>query len=310
MKETMKNKKHYFYNENEFKMKDVKTGKIYKLEVSIDTHPENPREWSNVSTMVCWHNYYALGDDHDYSDADDFLARLCVSLLHKSWDETDNYSLEEMLEMLNTSNKILIKPLNLYDHSRISISTSNAYPYNDSWDAGCVGFVYITKKEAFKELCEYVLDENGEKIKEEHKHPNGISTWSHKTQPLTDTTWGKRAEEVIENEVKIYDQYLRDEVYQYELTELIPVYGCIECEEEVDVLELLNEKQISFDSKIHYYCPHCGADLGNEDKEELNVVILEELEGESECCYGFYEDNLEDSGILDNISSDLEIIED
>ena len=310
MKETMKNKKHFLYGEDEFKMKDTKTGKTYKLEVSIDNYPENPRKWTNVSTMVCWHRHYSLGDKHDYRNADEFLSHLCVSLLYKSYDETDDYSIEEMLEMLTASNEILIKPLNLYDHSGVSISTSNAYPYNDRWDSGCVGFVYITKEKAFKELCEYVLDENGERIKEEHKHLNASSTWSYKTQPLTDIAWKKRAEKAIKTEVKIYDYYLRNEVLFFELTEVIPVYGCIECEEEINVSELLSEKQISFDGKIHYYCPHCGVELGDEDKEELNVVILEELEGESDCCGGFYGDTLEDSGILDNISSDLEIIED
>ena len=103
----------------------------------------------------------------------------------------------------------------------ITISTSNGYPYNDRWDAGCVGFVYVTKETAFKELVAYVLDENGERIKEEHKHPNGQSTWSYKIQPLTDDTWKKRAEEIIENEVEIYEQYLQGDVYGYTLTKTI-----------------------------------------------------------------------------------------
>jgi hypothetical protein len=48
----------------------------YKLEIAYDTDPQNPREWDNLGTMVCWHRRYSLGDDHTYSDMDDLLASL------------------------------------------------------------------------------------------------------------------------------------------------------------------------------------------------------------------------------------------
>jgi hypothetical protein len=48
----------------------------YRLEIAHDTDPESPREWDNLGTMVCWHNRYKLGDEHDYEDMSDLLKSL------------------------------------------------------------------------------------------------------------------------------------------------------------------------------------------------------------------------------------------
>ena len=303
------NKKHYV-SEETFKLQNTKTKQNYILKIETDDCPENPRNWSNVTTMICWYRNYSLGDKHNFSNPYEFMQHLYFVVMGKHWDDQyDNNDWEEIYKELNETNLVAIKLLNLYDHSGITISTSNSYPYNDMWDSSIVGFVYVTKKTAFEELVEYVLDENGERIKIEHKHPNGQSTWSYKTQELTDDTWKKRAEEVIESEVKTYDQYLTNDVFGFTLSEIIPVYGCAECEEEINVSELLTEKQLSFDGKVHYYCPHCGAEIGVEDEETLNIITLEELEEEVDNCWGFYGSCLEENGILDHFSSDLEIIE-
>ena len=306
----MKNNKHMVFGDETFKLKDS-TGKRYSLKVERDSYPDNPRSWDNISTMICWHRSYDLGDNHNYEYVEDFFADLCVKILGMTFDETEGLDDNTMIKMLKESNQILIKPLNLYDHSGITISTSNTYPYNDRWDASCVGFVYITKETAFKELREYVLDENGKRIKEEYKHPNGNSTWGYKTQPLTDDTWKKRAEEVIEHEVEIFDCYLTDEVYCFTLSEIIPTYGCGECKGEINVDKLLSNTQLSLDEKVHYICPHCGADLGNDvdTSEFLNIEIIEEEEEVLEECGGFYGNCIEENGLLDNISSNLIIVE-
>lgn len=109
-------------------------------------------------------------------------------------------------------------PLWLYDHSGITISCGErVYPYNDMWDSGQVGWILAFKDKLMKETCEYVLDENGERIKEVHHHEGHPDTWSYKTRKLSEDTWRARAKEIMESEVETYDLYLRNEVYGFTL---------------------------------------------------------------------------------------------
>jgi hypothetical protein len=115
-------------------MEAVKVDDYRTLTIVRDEFPENPRDWDNVSVMVCFHNRYALGDKHDYKPED-----------FAGWDE-----LEEQIKKDNDVAAIF--PLYIYDHSGISLGISKDYPYNDPWDAGQVGFVYVTKDVIKKEL--------------------------------------------------------------------------------------------------------------------------------------------------------------
>lgn len=109
-------------------------------------------------------------------------------------------------------------PLWLYDHSGITMSCgARTGQYADRWDSSQVGWIIMLKEKTMSELVAYVLDENGQRIKVEHPHEGGASTWSYKTCPLTDDTWRTRAAEVMADEVQLYDQYLTDNVYCYEL---------------------------------------------------------------------------------------------
>lgn len=249
--------KHYAYN-SPFNMVD-KDGNKYKLTVERDDMPESPREWDNLTTMVCWHRRYSLGDKHHFDTVNDMLEDLAYQSGVQYDEDINTPDL-----MTKLSPYYLIKPLYLYDHSGITMSTSDGYPYNDRWDAGCVGYVYISKEDVFNNLVEYVLDENGERIKVEHKHENGQSTYSYKTTPITEENWRKRASECIDDEVKIYDLYLRGDVYGYIL-----------------------EKEVVVEEK----CPHC-------DEIIKSYTELEDVDS----CWGFYDDCLEENGIMDYIS--------
>lgn len=185
----MKNK-HYAY-ESPFEMVDSK-GVKYILRVEQDDCPESPREWDNLCTMVCWHRRYSLGDKHNYDGVDELFERLCYEVLHKDDDEIYGMRWQDMLMMLDESNLILIKPINMYDHSGITISTSNRYPYNDRWDAGVVGFIYVTKKRIFDE-CGDITEEN----------------------------WKDRANQYLEGEIETYDQYLRGDVYGFKRIKIV-----------------------------------------------------------------------------------------
>jgi hypothetical protein len=185
----MKNK-HYAY-ESPFEMVDTE-GVKYTLEVEQDDCGESPRDWDNLCTMICWHRHYNLGDKHDFDGIEDFFQSLCKQVLGKGYDETDDLYWQDMFKMLDESNLILIKPINMYDHSGITVSTSNGYPYNDRWDAGCVGFIYVTKKKIFDE-CGDITEEN----------------------------WKERADKYLEGEMETYDQYCRGEVYGFRLIKTV-----------------------------------------------------------------------------------------
>ena len=143
--------------------------KNYSIEVHYDEDPSNPRDWDNLGTMVLFWNRYNLGDEKT--------------------DPTGEYKMskEEAQEFCNRKD-IISLPIFVYEHSGITIRTSNAgYPFNDRFDAGCGGYIYITK----------------EKIRKEYG-------WKNITK--------KRAEQIakyLEGEVETYDEYLTGQVYGF-----------------------------------------------------------------------------------------------
>lgn len=91
-----------------------------------ETDPFDPRkEYDHITTMICFHNRYNLGDKHDLKSSD-----------FNGWDELQEY-IEECYEPL------VISPIYMYDHSGITISTG---PFSCPWDSGRIGFVFITKE--------------------------------------------------------------------------------------------------------------------------------------------------------------------
>ena len=105
----------------------------------------------------------------------------------------------------------IILPLRLYDHSGISISTTTEYPYNDMWDSMMVGYIY-TDKEMMRKMW-------GEHLPR---------------------AWKKKAVEVLQSEVKEYDDYLTGNVYGFK-----------------------REKKVNHES-----CQHCGHEAYTEYEEE------------------------------------------
>lgn len=269
----MKNNKHY--GTGSYKMVD-KEGKEYLLTVEQDDYAEDPRNWDNVCTMVCFHRHYSLGDKHDYDDGDEFFEDILHDVCGMEREAFEELSTREKYKLACESDKIYIKELNLYEHSGITISTSCDYPYNDRWDAGCVGWVYVSKERAMEEWGGIPeRDENGELIRIPHKHPNGNVTYSIKCTPVTEENWQEVAEYHMDNEVETYDQYLRNDVYRFTLEEKVH-----------------NRNETT--------CPHCG--------EVIKVDEYDDYEEVDFCC-GFYGAYLEDNGILDQIGSDLKFIE-
>lgn len=133
--------------------------------IYVDESPANPRvDWDNLGHIVALHRNYDLADKGAPGIAG-----------HSSWDEVRK-ALEDAWDA-----KVIL-PIYMYDHSGISIRTR---PFNDRWDSGQVGFIYVTEKDIEKEYGS---------VTKEH-----IAT----------------ATRVLEGEVENYDQYLRGDVYGY-----------------------------------------------------------------------------------------------
>lgn len=139
---------------------------------------------------------YTDEDSDDPRSWDNACTMVCF---HKRYDLGDknheykweNYSSwQELEEAINEHERpLVIKPLYLLDHSGITISTSD---FGDPWDSGMVGFAFISNKH---------VDETGLTI-------NNDETFSD---------YRKRLSEVIDAEVETYDQYIRGNVYAFQL---------------------------------------------------------------------------------------------
>jgi hypothetical protein len=97
-----------------------------RIEVNFEEHPAfSPREWDNLTKMVCLHKRYQLGDDHRYTED-----------MFSSWGELRD-------EIERDHDVVAIEPIYMYDHSGITISTS---PFRSSWDSGQIGWIFITEE--------------------------------------------------------------------------------------------------------------------------------------------------------------------
>jgi len=135
-----------------------------KLEIYREQNPIDPRSHGNLSTMVCSHRKYNLGDEEPSGG-------------HKSWSQVES-------EIRENNEVLAVKPIYLYDHSGITVSTT---PFNSNWDSSQVGIIYITQED---------VEKRG--IKEEHQTQENYEKW-------------------LKQEVETYDQYLTGDVWRYEL---------------------------------------------------------------------------------------------
>ena len=99
----------------------------------------------------------------------------------------------DALDEIRNDPNLLTLPIYMYDHSGITISTS---PFSCRWDSGLVGVIYCTKEKA--------------------KHE-----------------WPKASEEewleYLESEITVLDQWLRGEVYEFNIWDEAGNYvdGCL-----------------------------------------------------------------------------------
>lgn len=157
----------------------------YTVTISQDDDPMNPRvDFDNLGTMVCWHNRYDLGDKHGYE-----TPMVLMHVLSGLYPETATEDLTDDQRnrcYIVASEKAIVLPLYLYDHSGITMRVS---AFNDAFDSGQVGYIYVTKEKIREE---YVLGRVSPKM-------------------------NKRIVKSLVAEVEQYDQYLTGEVYGYNI---------------------------------------------------------------------------------------------
>ena len=223
-------------------------GKLYCLHVQTDETPLDPRhDWDNIAVMACWHRRYRLGDTVQDEKPEEFWRRLVRENVPESEiasaaeegklggiriaehedgersglvDIYETYQLwtvvgrsepgenleyegipreavaEYLMDDLTIGHCMTLMepyaewmPLWLYDHSGITMSCgARTGQYADRWDSGQVGWI-ITLKKKFMEENPLVTEEN----------------------------WRQKAFDIMEEEVKVYDQYLTGDVYGFTL---------------------------------------------------------------------------------------------
>ena len=156
------------------------------INIYQDNDATSPREYNDLSSMICFHSRYNLGDKHDYSDPEEFIWQLAD--IDYDSGEHENKTSEELNELawkiLNERKEFAILPLYLYDHSGITMNTSG---FSCGWDSGQVGWIYTNKT---------MLD------------VMGISPEDRTNEKL---------EMYLKSDVEFYDQFITGQVYWYKI---------------------------------------------------------------------------------------------
>jgi hypothetical protein len=160
-----------------FKNTEVEAEAKAKFKVIIEDEfdPQSPRDpnWQDsFGHIVAWHRNYNLGDPDNDGFADPDEAK-------EQFEENADFYLYR-------------KPLYLFDHSGITVSTK---PFRCQWDSCQVGWVYFTKQDLMENDCLKSEDEiTPELIKERS--------------------------DMMERLVEEYARYLEGEVYYYKVIEV------------------------------------------------------------------------------------------
>lgn len=181
------------YHEEEYKG--------YRIEICQDDSPESPREWDNLGFMACWHRRMWLGNEPEkvqkYTPTEWMIHELIYNYeeeIYKIIGKKENtYAEEWLMEDDARVHEIFHKfhvvvPIYAYEHGSITISSGYRAGW-DSFDSGQLGFIYVSKKKALEEW--------------------GKKKWTKKFE--------EKIVELLEGEIKTYDQYLQGEVFGYKV---------------------------------------------------------------------------------------------
>ena len=218
--------------------------KGYKINIYYDEDSQSPREWDNVATFVCNHRRYNLGDRQDMDACIDELfdkhvnAKDVVAYFIKSrnarwvrngtedydgpydkyleWNDGKDYfgvddntpdedlaynyindelTNGEKLMLVELSDNVVMLPISMYDHSGITLWLGSTRGHVDAqWDCSSVGFAYVEKDKAEEEMPQRA-----------------------QLPGIDNTDWKQWAYEMMEGEMHTYDQYVRGNVYGWDV---------------------------------------------------------------------------------------------
>ena len=147
-----------------------------KLQIVQDDICEDPRNWDNLTIIATLEQNHSTIGDFQFKSSD------------------------ELNEFVKDQEGIYSMPLYIYDHSGISLYCGNdtiPYPFNDQWDAGCIGMVFTTKK----------------RLEGMEKTPRS------------------KIIDLMKSELETYSHYLNGNVYGYRL---LKWSQCKSCDQELD----------------------------------------------------------------------------
>lgn len=132
-------------------------------------------------------------DDASYWDNPRDWDNLCtIASIRGDWDISDRGfsltadSFDDLVNDLRKDPNVAMRPIYMYDHSGQTISL---IPFGDPWDSGLCGVISAEKDKVFDWFGDECTEEN----------------------------WKDLALKAMESEIKVYDEYIRGEVYYYEL---------------------------------------------------------------------------------------------
>ena len=202
-----------------------------RVRILVDDDPPNPRqEWDNATRMVCWHRRYNLGDEQPSETPHEWRQSMAIEMcprLEHIIDYWDNDGFDQLLKKYKdyaTTRSVIDEhinelidavwmkhcvalPLYLYDHGDVTMNTTG---FTCPWDSGQVGYIYCTLETMRKEF-----------------NLSTTITWA------TTVPWGGKQTSLREiaelwcaSDVKVYDSYLRGDVYGFIVEECL---SCSEC---------------------------------------------------------------------------------
>lgn len=214
---------------------------FYKLKIEQDDMPINPRkDYDNFGHMICWHNRYSLGDEHDFDEPKELLKQMI----------RDTLTADEVIAYIKKAN---LDDLRLV-YSRSDREWQLQDEYNGKWFTEYTFFPGTLKgsdmvKEcvleflpmnALKELADrknvilplYLYDHSGITMSCDLTYPyndrwdSGQVGWIYANYDEIKKEYGKlnqenidKAESILRGEVKTYDHYICGDCYCYVIEE-------------------------------------------------------------------------------------------